>query len=223
MANQVIEAVKADDRAALATMLAANPALSASVDDNGVSALLVSVYYRHREITELLAANVPTMSIHEAAAIGDLPTIRALGRWPDTLSSYSPDGWAPLHLAAAFGGFAPTKLLLELGANPNQRSRNPLENTPLHACAAILPSPEVASLLLDRGADVNACQSGGFTALHAAGFNGSMELVTLLLERGADPSIQTDEGQTAADLAREKDHEVIAQLLTPDPPLRKCC
>lgn len=213
MPNEVIEAVKSGDRARVEQAIAANAALAASLDDNGVSALLTAVYYGQREIADLLASKVSTMSMHEGAAIGDLATIRALGRWPDTLRDYSPDGWTPLHLAAAFGGPDAVRTLLELGADPNQRSRNALNNTPLHACAAISHSVEMARMLLDRGADVNAVQHGGFTALHSAAFNGSTDLVRLLLARGADRNLRTDDGQTAVDLAREKGHQEIAALL----------
>ncbi|HYH01044.1 MAG TPA: ankyrin repeat domain-containing protein [Terriglobales bacterium] len=215
MANEVIEAVKSGERSRVENAIEAHPALAASLDDNGVSALLIAVYYGQREIADLLASRVSTMSMHEGAAIGDLTTIRALGRWPDTVRDYSPDGWTPLHLAAAFGGAEAVRVLLELAADPNQRSRNALNNTPLHACAAISRSVDIARMLLDHGADVNATQHGGFTALHSAAFNGSVDLVGLLVERGADLSARTDDGQTAADLAREKGHDKLAILLSP--------
>ena len=45
-----------------------------------------------------------------------------------------------------------------------------------------LPSRE---LLLSKGADVMARNSGGFTPLHAAAFSGSLPIAKLLLEKGA--------------------------------------
>ncbi|MBF8270647.1 MAG: hypothetical protein HW386_2356, partial [Gammaproteobacteria bacterium] len=53
------------------------------------------------------------------------------------------------------------------------------------------------------GADVNAKQQGGWTALQAAAKHGSMELVELLLQHGADPNQPADDGQTALSMAAD--------------------
>ena len=213
MANAVIEAVKTGDRGRVEELLRNNAGQAASVDDNGVSALLISIYYGQRDIAQLLAEHVPTMTIHEAAALGDLPTLRVLSRWRDTLTSYSADGWTPLHLAAAFGGDDAVQFLLEQGADVHQRSRNALNNQPLHACVAISKSTHAAKLLLDHGADVNATQHGGFTPLHAAAFSGELALVRLLVDSGAALDPKTNDGQTALDLAREKGHDEVVKLI----------
>src|SRR5689334_19110242 len=117
MPNAVIDAVKAGDREKVQQLISENAGLSASVDDNGTSVLLTAIYYGQREIVQMLASKVPTMSIHEAAALGDMQTLHVLSRWKDTLASYSPDGWTPLHLAAAFGGPEATEFLLNEGTD----------------------------------------------------------------------------------------------------------
>lgn len=213
MANILVEAVKTGDRAKVEQLIADNPGLAASVDDNGVSALLIALYYGKRDFADLLAAKVPTMSVHEAAALGDLQTLRVLARWPETISSYSPDGWTPLHLAAAFGGAEATALLLEHGVDPNQRSRNAMTNCPLHACVALSRDTHIAKLLIDKGANVNATQQGGFTALHASAFSGDLPMVRLLIDADATLDLKTDDGQTPLDLAREKKHEPVIKEL----------
>jgi uncharacterized protein len=68
-------------------------------------------------------------------------------------------------------------------------------------------------LLLDEGADVNATQQGGWTALHGAAQNGDRELVELLLAKGADLQLRADNGQTALDLALLKGRQDVADLL----------
>ena len=57
---------------------------------------------------------------------------------------------------------------------------------------------EVARLLLARGADPNAQDATGRTALAAAAEYGDPELVRVLLQAGADPERKDGEGRTAA-------------------------
>ncbi|MBV9773233.1 MAG: ankyrin repeat domain-containing protein, partial [Gemmatimonadetes bacterium] len=69
--------------------------------------------------------------------------------------------------------------------------------------------------LLEAGADANARQHGGYTALHAAAMHGSGERVELLLAHGADPALPADDGRTAAGFARERGHAAVAARLAP--------
>jgi len=88
----------------------------------------------------------------------------------------------------------------------------PMMVQPLHSAAAAA-NVDVARLLLDAGAPVDATQSGGFSPLHAAARSGNVPLVDLLLDRGADVSRSTDAGQTAADLAADAGHADLATRL----------
>jgi len=56
--------------------------------------------------------------------------------------------------------------------------------------AALFGEAEIARMLLDRGAEVNARNKDGNTALHSAAFLGRTSTVALLLERGADREIR---------------------------------
>jgi len=71
----------------------------------------------------------------------------------------------------------------------------------------------VARLLLQRGAQPNASQAGGFTCLHAAAYNGNVELASLLVAAGADLDVVNDAQQTPLDLAMQKGHQAAAELL----------
>ena len=75
--------------------------------------------------------------------------------------------------------------------------------TPLHF-AAQQGALEVLRLLLDRGAEVDACNRFGNTPIFVAVFNsrGRGDLITLLRERGADPLQANKSGQTPLGLAR---------------------
>lgn len=103
---------------------------------------------------------------------------------PDSPNRFSPDGFQPLGLAAYFGHTIVARYLLDHGADPNSASRNAQRVTPLHS-AASSDSLLIASSLIEKGADVNAKQQGGYTPLHAAVQNGSREMAKLLIENPA--------------------------------------
>jgi len=67
--------------------------------------------------------------------------------------------------------------------------------------------------LLAKGADPNARSQSGSTPLHTVGFTGDRASLDLLLKHGADPAIRDNDGKSAADIARERGHKEIADLL----------
>ena len=87
------------------------------------------------------------------------------------------------------------------------------ENTYLHF-AALHNNVESAKALLNYGANINKKDSNGNTALHHAAISGHRNIVTLLLGRKADPCIRNKQGRTPYDLAIQKKHTQIADLLT---------
>jgi ankyrin repeat protein len=60
---------------------------------------------------------------------------------------------------------------------------------------------EAVQLLLERGADVNAFNANGMTALHYAAQRGANPIVTLLAERGAILDLKNKQGRTPLDLS----------------------
>src|SRR5215831_11978085 len=67
--------------------------------------------------------------------------------------------------------------------------------------------------ILDRGADVNAFNSAGLTALMVAAYHGQTEMVKALIEHGADVNAAGSDGLTAAMIADEADHGKIVRIL----------
>jgi ankyrin repeat protein len=63
---------------------------------------------------------------------------------------------------------------------------------------------EVAKLLLAAGADINATDDGGQTALYGAASWGWNDMVTYLVERGASLTTIDDEGHNVVDAATGK-------------------
>jgi ankyrin repeat protein len=164
-------------------------------------------------VKELLAAGAE-LDVFEAAAVGRVDRVTdLLDADPGLVSSWSDDGFTPLHLAAFFRHPETARLLVDRGALVDVVARNDqLRVTPLQSAVAARQE-ETAALLLERGADPNAQQLGGFTPLHAAAQNGDEPLAELLLAHGADPAVAADDGRSAADFARDAGHGAFAERL----------
>jgi len=81
-------------------------------------------------------------------------------------------------------------------------------------CACRNGHTEVAALLLERGANVNAKGVFGGTALHWAAINGRKDTVAFLVARGADVTIRDSKfDSTPEGWAAEGQHNEIRELL----------
>ena len=90
--------------------------------------------------------------------------------------------------------------------------RTAQNNLPLHAAAAG-KHRALVDLLLGSGADVNARQEGGWTALHAAAQDGDTPMIASLLAHGADANARNDAGQTPLTIARSHGQAEAVELL----------
>ena len=212
LSDRLVEAVKAGEVGLVARTLDAEPALVDARHD-GVSLLLLALYYGHPGVAEVFASRRRRFDVHELAALGRAAELRdLLARMPEVAPQVAADGFTPLGLAAFFCHEGAALALLDAGADPRLPSRNEMRVAPLHSAVA-RRCLAVARLLLDRGADVNARQAGGFTPLHGAAANGDRALAELLIERGADPLMRNDEGRTARDLATARGHHGLGDWL----------
>jgi ankyrin repeat protein len=115
-------------------------------------------------------------------------------------------GQTPFLRAALSGDTAAMRLLVEHGADPNLATF--AGTTPLMAAAGVnwvvaqtyTESPralvDAVTMCLELGADVNATNSMGLTALLGAVNRGSNDIIELLVRRGARLDIKDKEGRT---------------------------
>lgn len=119
----------------------------------------------------------------------------------------NPAGETALMLAALRGSVEWCQRLIEKGARVNREGW-----TPLHY-AASGTNAKVISLLLDRGAKIDAAAANGATALMMAASYGSEDAVVLLLARGANAGLRDMRNQSAADFALGSGRAPLASTL----------
>jgi uncharacterized protein len=145
------------------------------------------------------------------ARIAEVPPIR---RWVLPISDISWvdfTGQTPFVRAALAGDITVMRLLLEHGADPNIPTFS--ETTALMAAAGVNwsvgqtyteskeASMEAVKLCLQKGADVNAVNTMGFTALTGAVNRASDDIVEFLVKHGARMDVKDKEGRTLQEWA----------------------
>ena len=118
-----------------------------------------------------------------------------------------------LALACENGNVDAIKLLLNARADPNIADVN--GNTLLHNAVRNTISKETLQAIIDHGADINAVNNDGATALLLACNTEHRESVNVLMRAGADTSIVDVHGDTCLHklLQRECDQETLQLLL----------
>jgi len=105
------------------------------------------------------------------------------------VNGFSTGGWTPAEAAACRNHVDVLELLLERGASLDLVPRPEFGHThcgPPFAIACIFGRVEAATLLLERGSDIEGVDCRGSTPLINALLNGQPGSVRLLLSRGAD-------------------------------------
>lgn len=209
----LIDAITGGRTADAMALMEKSPELASAHAPNGVSALMFALYMRQADIADAICNDRDDLDVFESAAVGNVGRLEELlADDPVAARATSPDGGTALHFASFFGQEEATRVLL--AHEPDLAAVAPAFGSvqPINSAAASGNAATVR-MLLEAGANANARQAAGWTALHAAAKAGNTEMIICLLEHDADASLTADDGSTPLDLARQaKQVDAVAIL-----------
>ncbi len=170
---------------------------------------------RYQAVIRALVRGGVEMDIFSAIGCNDVERVTTiLQKQPKAGESRNPGGHPALHRAVMLDRREIVKRLLDKGTDPNIRSRgsrgdsieyvdeSALEEKTALFQAAQWGRPEIAAMLIKRGANVNARAANGVVPLHEAARMGHVELGALAPEARSGRQCQGQRGQHAAGLGR---------------------
>ncbi len=184
----------------------------AAEPEHNQTALMWAAAEKHPQVTALLiefGADVRARSRSYSMTVVGEQTQRA-GR-EELNYDVMRGGSTPLLFAARSGDAESAKLLLDHGADPNDRLP---DGTSALVLAAHSGNREVALALLDKDADPNDLGIG-YTALDAAILRSDPDLVKALLAKGADPNLKITKGTPTR--RNSTDYNLLAPLIGATP------
>ncbi|NLT22009.1 MAG: hypothetical protein GXX82_03075 [Syntrophorhabdus sp.] len=123
-------------------------------------------------------------------------------------------GSLPLSSACEHDDTEMVDLLLKYNADPNKLDGRKQDGETPFQTAVWMSNIKIVRALLDRGADVNIRNYGGYVPLHAACHGNKLDLVNLLLKHRAVPDIHADRnGNTPLHTSLWKSGEEIVSVL----------
>lgn len=114
-----------------------------------------------------------------------------------------------IHIASILGTIEQVEKLIEKGASINKKT---YWGNALHQ-ALRFNRPDIALYLINKGVDINAEDTQGFTALIHACSNGYENIVDILLEKGVEVNVHGGHDRTALNRALENSYNSIAKKL----------
>jgi ankyrin repeat protein len=174
---------------------------------DGIPLLHVAADFNQTEIIELLLKKGAKINLkyegltalHAAIRGGNEEAAKKLIAQKADVNVTDPDGRTPLHDTV-------------YSKNPATYSTN-VSRSQLFRTDQKIGNIEIAKVLLDHHANINARDRQGMTALHMAANENQIEIAKLLVSRGADKKIEANTGFKAGDIAYLKERHRIFELL----------
>lgn len=148
--------------------------------------------------------------LHAAAKRGHTAVVKALLLKGAQVDATTKDGLTALHVAVQYCKPQVVQMLLGFGAKV-QLNGGKFKETPLHIAARVKEGEKVAEMLLKSGADVNAEQENGETAMHVAARHGSIQMLKALIEEGGDVTWHSKAGENPLHIAVRHCHFAIVE------------
>ncbi|XP_030590264.1 dynein heavy chain 12, axonemal [Archocentrus centrarchus] len=218
--DEIFKAIKEGDEDAL-NRLAAQPETQSRVDERGWIPLHEAAVQQNKKTLEIIFSASPPGAAQCRTLKGETPLFLAVvhglrenatfllqnGSNPD-LQNDEQD--SPLVAAILNDQYDLATLLLRYSAKIDQTG--PLNRTALHECA-FLGLENFVHLLLESGANPNACDIKKKTPLALAAQNGHLNVVEVLLQKGAHVWCESESGTILFDAAASGNPDVISLLL----------
>ncbi|XP_043331081.1 fibronectin type 3 and ankyrin repeat domains protein 1 isoform X2 [Cervus canadensis] len=187
----------------------------------GFTALMVAAQRGYTRLVKILISHGTDVNLQNgsgkdslmlACYAGHLDVVKYLRRHGASWDTRDLGGCTALHWAADGGHCDVIEWMIGDGCEVDVVDAGS-RWTPLMRVSAVSGNREVASLLIDAGADVNVKDKDGKTPLMVAVLNNHEELVQLLLDRGADASVKNEFGKGVLEMARVFDRQNVLSLL----------
>ena len=219
--QDLFDSIEAGNLTKVKLLLKAEPNLLNTTRENGDTPLHFAAYAGQRDIVlYLLEHNVPVNQTNKGNATALLYAVYfghkeiaeiLLDKGADC-NSADFSGRTSLHHAASNGRLDIVQLLLKNGAEIDMRAKPYFGMTPL-LLAIKNNSNDVATYLIEMGADLNDKDTSGWSSLHWALHRECLKLARIIISKGVNIHLTDSDGKTPIRMAVEYGYEDIVDFL----------